>query len=80
MIIGSWQAPSVGRAPQLLAGARVYAQRVAALVDGELLPHLAEASSALEDDGGFYTEELEFGLGVLLDGIAALVERSSTAG
>lgn len=62
------------------AGGPLYAQRVAALVDGERLPHLAEASSTLEDDGDFYTEELEFGLGVLLDGIATLVERSTTAG
>lgn len=57
-------------------GGAVYAQRVAALVDRERLPHLAEASSALEDDGDFYAEELEFGLGVVLDGIAALVDRT----
>ena len=57
-------------------GGAVYAQRVAALVDRERLPHLAEASTGLEDDGDFYTEELEFGLGVLLDGIAALVDRA----
>ena len=60
-------------------GGAVYATRLAQLVDPARLPHLAEASSALEDDGDFYTEELEFGLGVLLDGIAALVERASRA-
>jgi AcrR family transcriptional regulator len=61
-------------------GGAVYAVRVARLVDRERLPHLAEASSALEDDGDFYAEELEFGLAVLLDGIAALVERAQRAG
>jgi AcrR family transcriptional regulator len=62
------------------SGGEEYALRLAQLVDAARLPHLAEASSALEDDGDFYTEELEFGLGVVLDGIAVLVERASRAG
>ena len=57
-------------------GGAVYASRVAQLVDPQRLPHLAEASSALGDDGDFYREELEFGLGVLLDGIGTLVDRA----
>jgi AcrR family transcriptional regulator len=36
----------------------------------------ALSGTGLEDDGDFYTEELEFGLGVVLDGIAALVDRT----
>jgi AcrR family transcriptional regulator len=67
-------APSAGDdAP---AGGAVYAVRVAQLVDGERLPHLAEASPALAEGGDFYTEELEFGLSVLLDGITALIARA----
>jgi AcrR family transcriptional regulator len=62
------------------SGGEEYALRLTQLVDAARLPHLAEASSALEDDGDFYTEELEFGLGVVLDGIAVLVERASRAG
>jgi hypothetical protein len=61
-------------------GGAVYADRVARLVDPQRLPHLAEASSALEDDGDFYGEELEFGLGVVLDGIAALIDRAGRTG
>jgi AcrR family transcriptional regulator len=57
-------------------GGAVYAQRVSRLVDPQRLPHLAAASPALEDDGDFYSEELEFGLSVVLDGIAALVDRA----
>jgi AcrR family transcriptional regulator len=61
-------------------GGAMYAARVAQLVDPQRLPHLAAASSALEDDDGdFYGEELEFGLGVLLDGIAALADRAGPA-
>jgi AcrR family transcriptional regulator len=61
-------------------GGAVYANRVARLVDPQRLPHLAEASSALEDDGDFYGEELEFGLGVVLDGIAVLIDRAGRTG
>jgi AcrR family transcriptional regulator len=57
-------------------GGEEYALRLAQLVDPARLPHLAAASVALEDDGDFYAEELEFGLTVVLDGIAALVERA----
>jgi len=57
-------------------GGDVYGSRIAALVDPERLPHLAAASVALEGDGDFYTEELEFGLGVVFDGIAVLVDRA----
>jgi AcrR family transcriptional regulator len=69
-------APVPGVPPSGPTGGDVYALRIAQLVDPQRLPHLAEASSALEDDGDFYTEELEFGLGVVLDGIAVLVERA----
>jgi AcrR family transcriptional regulator len=55
-------------------GGDLYAARVTQLVDPARLPHLAAASSALAGDGDFYAEELEFGLGVLLDGIAVLVD------
>jgi AcrR family transcriptional regulator len=71
------ETPAAGRDADLSGGA-VYAQRVSRLVDPERLPHLAAASSALEEDGDFYSEELEFGLGVLLDGIASLVDRAGT--
>ena len=52
-----------------------YALRVARLADPARLPHLAAASPALDDDGDFYGEELAFGLNVLFDGIAALIDR-----
>ena len=78
-------APASGPAPRQVSdggadipGGAVYADRVARLADPQRLPHLAAASTALEGDGDFYTEELEFGLAVLLDGIAVLIDRAGT--
>lgn len=51
---------------------------VLSVAEPERFPHLLAASPAIEDDGGdFFTEELDFGLGLVLDGIAALVTRRS---
>lgn len=63
-------------------GGDVYARRVLLLTDPERWPHLVAAREALTDEGDFYAEELAFGLGVVLDGIAALIARtpSSSAG
>ena len=68
-----------GGAPDGLGG-RSYALTVARVLDPARLPHLAQASPALDDDGDFYAEELEFGLSVVLDGVGALVARSGTMG
>lgn len=70
---------STGDDEERVTGGDMYALRLAQLVDPARLPHLAAASSALEDDGDFYTEELEFGLGVVLDGVAALIGRTEAA-
>lgn len=47
------------------------------LLDAERFPALLAAAPALQDDDeDFYEAELEFGLRIVLDGIAALVARS----
>lgn len=51
---------------------------VLSFADPARFPHLLAASPALEDDDGdFFTQELDFGLGLVLDGIATLVARRS---
>lgn len=56
-----------------------YSQRIAMLVDPERFPNLVAASlEALDDDGeeeDFYAAEFDRGLGLLLDGVDALVKR-----
>ena len=54
-----------------------YEAMVAEFVD-DRLPHLAAAITdpAMLDSDDFFTEELMFGLDVILDGIAALVDRT----
>lgn len=54
-----------------------YPHYIAELVSPELFPRLtAAAPEALEDDDvDFFDEEFDFGLGLLLDGIEALVAR-----
>lgn len=48
---------------------------VAGLVTRDRFPYLVRATPALADDeGDFFAEELDFGLRVVLDGIAALVD------
>lgn len=75
--LGLAPAPLSAPRPSGDSGGDLYAVRIAQVVQPERLPHLAAASSALEDDGDFYREELEFGLGVLLDGISGLVDRAA---
>lgn len=51
---------------------------VLAVADPDRFPYLLAASPAIEGDGGdFFDEELTFGLGLILDGVAALVARRS---
>jgi hypothetical protein len=53
----------------------LYGARMTDLVERSRFPFLHEAMSALRDDDDFYETELTFGLQLLLDGIAALIER-----
>ncbi|MDL9944341.1 TetR/AcrR family transcriptional regulator C-terminal domain-containing protein [Gordonia sp. ABSL11-1] len=55
-----------------------YETTVAALVGDGHLPNLAAAISdpAMADSDDYFTEELDFGLTVILDGISALVDRT----
>lgn len=58
---------------------RRYAARVAQLVDAQRFPHLVAAllsGGLVDDDSDFGTDEFEFGLTTVLDGIEALVSRS----
>jgi AcrR family transcriptional regulator len=51
---------------------------VLAVADPARFPLLRTAAPAIEDDDGdFFAEELTFGLGLILDGVAALVARRS---
>lgn len=54
-----------------------YSRYIAELVDEKRFPRLtAAAPDALDDDDGdFFGEEFDFGLGLLLDGIEALIAR-----
>ncbi|MCW2756943.1 MAG: TetR family transcriptional regulator, partial [Nocardioidaceae bacterium] len=58
------------------AGSRVWADRLRTLIDRERLPALAAGldSGAFDDDtpGAFPGDEFDFGLRLVLDGIAAL--------
>jgi AcrR family transcriptional regulator len=58
-----------------------YARRLAALIDKETFPEVSAAllSGSLSDGGDFGAEEFAFGLGTVLDGIAALVARTDGA-
>jgi AcrR family transcriptional regulator len=60
---------------------RRYTRRLLALVDRETYPALVAATEAgaLEDDSDFATEEFEFGLARVLDGIDRLVDGSEGA-
>ena len=55
-----------------------YLALVSALIDSKTFPHLASAGpEALgDDDEDFFDEEFDYGLGLLLDGIEALIARS----
>jgi len=55
-----------------------YLQLIGALIDPEAFPRLAAAGpEALgDDDDAFFDEEFAYGLGLLLDGLEALVARS----
>ena len=58
-------------------GAR-YVQHLSELVDPVHFPHIASAGPALMDDGeDFFEEEFARGLGMLLDGLEALIARTS---
>lgn len=54
-----------------------YLGLISQLIDPERFPHLTAAGteSLGDSDEDFYAEEFERGLGLLLDGIAALIER-----
>jgi AcrR family transcriptional regulator len=55
----------------------VYGRRLEAVIDPDQLPGVAAAfgSGSLTDGSDFATDEFGFGLGAVLDGIAALIER-----
>jgi AcrR family transcriptional regulator len=55
-----------------------YLQHVGELTQQERFPHLAAAApEALEDeDDDFFAEEFDYGLGLLLDGLEALIQRT----
>lgn len=54
---------------------RLYGARLAQLVDPSRFPLLSAAQGAFEDDDtDFFETELTFGLGLLLDGIGAMVD------
>ncbi|EWT03628.1 TetR family transcriptional regulator [Intrasporangium oryzae NRRL B-24470] len=56
-----------------------YLQLIGQLVEADRFPHLASAGpEALDgDEAAFFEEEFAYGLGLLLDGIAALIARQS---
>jgi AcrR family transcriptional regulator len=56
-----------------------YLEHIALLIDADRFPRLAAAGpEALGDDGeDFFAEEFDSGLGLLLDGIEALIARSA---
>lgn len=54
-----------------------YTQDIGLLVDPARLPHLAREQRLVTDDAPFFEEEFAFGLALLLDGLAALIERRS---
>lgn len=58
-----------------------YLQHIGSLIDPVRLPHLArQGSEALgEDDGRYFEEEFDFGLGLLLDGLQALMDRGAAS-
>ena len=69
-------APTAG--PTGGAGAAPPGWPVLTFADADRFPLLRRASPAVvDDDGDFFTEELTFGLRLILDGVAALVARRS---
>jgi hypothetical protein len=60
----------------------IYARRLELLLDPERFPAVAAAlgSGSLSDDNDFAVDEFAFGLGTVLDGIAALIERRDSRG
>jgi AcrR family transcriptional regulator len=56
-----------------------YAQLLSGVVTADTFPAITAGLPAFSDAGDFFTEELAFGLGTVLDGIAALVERRAAA-
>lgn len=59
-----------------------YGRRLATLMDTEQFPRLSAAvlSGALDDETDMSTDEFEFGLATVLDGIAARIDRSDGRG
>jgi AcrR family transcriptional regulator len=58
-----------------------YVRRLIELIDEDEFPAITKAlrSGSLQDEGDFASDEFRFGLQVVLDGIAALIERRSGA-
>ncbi|EAP99632.1 putative transcriptional regulator [Janibacter sp. HTCC2649] len=57
---------------------QLYGARLAQLIDPARFPLVSAAQGAFEDDDtDFFETELTFGLGLLLDGIGAMVDRSN---
>ncbi len=54
-----------------------YGANLERVVSPDRFPRLAKMVAVFTDGGDFFTEEFEFGLGVQLDGVAALIERRS---
>lgn len=61
---------------------RPYEAMITELADPHRFPDLAAAMGPPEwtDDDNFFTDQLRFGLSVILDGVAALIEGTPTAG
>ncbi|MDL9937339.1 TetR/AcrR family transcriptional regulator [Gordonia sp. ABSL1-1] len=57
-----------------VAGRPGYPELLAELADPGDYPDLAAAGAGMEPDDDFFTDQLEFGLGILLDGIAGLIQ------
>jgi AcrR family transcriptional regulator len=71
----SLQIGAVGahRKPSVRPG--TYGQRMAALVDPASFPHLSQ-SGAASPEPDFHTTQYTFGLALILDGLAALIQRT----
>jgi AcrR family transcriptional regulator len=71
----SLQIGAVGAARNPRVQPGTYGQRMAALVDPETFPHLARSGDA-PPEPDFHTAQHTFGLTLILDGLAALIQRT----
>ncbi|GAC49629.1 TetR/AcrR family transcriptional regulator [Gordonia aichiensis] len=59
------------------SGDNGYEATMLELVDNERFPALTAAVSEMSDDDDFFTDQFEFGLTVLLDGLEAMISRTA---